>query len=74
MKKRLNYRELIKSWMQMYGPTVELSSNLFSSIWMRMQSAKTEVSEDRSEKNGISRPRLLRTKSSNMLIAICPRQ
>ena len=53
MKKKLNYCELIKSWMQLYGLTVELSRNLFSAIWMRMQNAKTEALEDGGEERGI---------------------
>ena len=52
MKKKLDYRELIKSWMLFYGLTVGFSQKLFSSIWKRMKSTETKLLEEGGNKDG----------------------
>ena len=52
MKKRLNYHELLKSWMQFYDMTAEKSRKLFASVWLRTQDAKTKT-EEGAKHNGV---------------------
>ena len=52
MKGRLNYRELIKNWMQFYGMTAETAKKMFASIWARMQASKLKTLEKGEETNG----------------------
>lgn len=49
MKQRLNYHELISSWMQFYGMTAELSRQVFEAIWIHLQEKTTDNKEG---KNG----------------------
>ena len=37
MKRRLNYRTLLKNWMQFYSLTTETANKMFASIWIRVQ-------------------------------------
>ena len=48
MKKRLNYRALLKNWMQFYSLTAEAAEKMFSSIWTRVQASikKPEEKDD----------------------------
>ena len=52
MKKKLNYRKLIKNWMQSYNLSVELSNEMFSCICRRMRIAKTDELKKESSKDG----------------------
>ena len=37
MDKRLNYRKLLKKWMQFYSLPAEISKKMFMAIWTRLQ-------------------------------------
>ncbi len=40
MKKRLNYRKLLRSWMQFYEMSAEMSKKVLASILARLQNQK----------------------------------
>lgn len=52
MKKRLNYRKLLKDWMQHYDMTDELSKSLFIIIWTKMQISRAKTKQKGEEANG----------------------
>lgn len=37
MDKRLNYRKLLKDWMQYYNLPAGISKRMFAAIWTRLQ-------------------------------------
>lgn len=41
MRKKLDYRSLLKNWMQFYNMTTDISRQMFTSIWMHVQKEKT---------------------------------
>ena len=45
MNDRLDYRELLKNWMQYYSIPAEISKKMFASIWARVQDAKRRTDE-----------------------------
>lgn len=49
MGHKLNYRELIKSWMRFYGMKAELSKQIFKAICIHLQAKAVDKKED---KNG----------------------
>lgn len=49
MNHKLNYRELIKNWMQFYGITAELSKQIFEAIWLYLQEETVNKKEKRNE-------------------------
>lgn len=61
MRNRLNYRELLKNWMQFYSLTADAAKKMFASIWMRMQTPKELSSGKGAEENGKTMERADRT-------------
>ncbi|MCH5182987.1 MAG: hypothetical protein J1E00_02330 [Oscillospiraceae bacterium] len=51
MGKRLQYRDLLKNWMQFYSITAETAKKMFASIWARTQAAKEKTSEKGADRN-----------------------
>lgn len=49
MNHKLNYRELIKIWMQFYGMKAELSTQIFKAICIHLQAKSVDKKEN---KNG----------------------
>lgn len=52
MIKNLDYRKLIRNWMQFYEMTAERSKKMFVSILVRMQDAREKRTEKGGEKHG----------------------
>lgn len=48
MDKRLNYRKLLKQWMEFYSLSAEASKKMFATIWMCLQ-----ASIGKSDKEGV---------------------
>lgn len=52
MNKKLDYRKLMRNWMQFYAITVERSKKMFVSILERIQDTKEKKNEKGGNKHG----------------------
>ena len=51
MNKRMNYRKLLKNWMQFYSLPAEASKKMFAAIWARIQASRGKTGKEGAENN-----------------------